>query len=269
MTTSIRVSLISKKPFLRFLGLLLTWVPRGTTHSTRTLRPLLRGAVVCGHSHYSSLQSFNICITHANFISSVGAVNVLGFLDYLSLAHVLEYIEAGNDIRRHAIRLRMRQDPHRYLSRELQRRSLHLQTWDNRSIDLTSSALMIPCIPQSRRSKESSDKNTQLYQRFTDGSPLAILIVKIEGTVMWGRKVDFLYLYKERSLFFRLSSSGVDMTGCEKKSGFKMLFRPCNSRTEYWGLEFWWNGWKGDYWLGDNLHRTLVIKRFFELGIPK
>ena len=70
----------------------------------------------------------NVCITRVNFIASVGAVNVLGFLVYLPLAHVRRGV--GNDIIRwHATRLQTRQDPHRYLCPELQCqwRSLHLQ----------------------------------------------------------------------------------------------------------------------------------------------
>jgi hypothetical protein len=38
-----------------------------------------------------AIQVFNVCITHANLIASIGAINfLLGFLIYLRLAHVLE-----------------------------------------------------------------------------------------------------------------------------------------------------------------------------------
>ena len=57
-------------------------------------------------SRQSLNQVFNVCITHANLIPSVGAVN-----------NVL----LGSDTPWHAMRLRTRQGPHRYIQLELQR----------------------------------------------------------------------------------------------------------------------------------------------------
>ena len=75
---------------------------------------------------HSSLQCFNVCITHANFIASVNVflghhlTYEYSFPVYLPLAGA--HRRVGDKIFRYVMRLRTRQDPHRCLCPELQRR---------------------------------------------------------------------------------------------------------------------------------------------------
>ena len=170
------------------------------------------------------------------------------------------------------IRLHMRQDPHRYLSPELQRRSLHLQKWDNRSIDMTYSALTIPWIPQSRRSKGSSDRIRNYISASADFSHIDSQrsgVMREKGKLMF-----YTYLRREacfsdcrRRMWIWQVVRGSTVLRCYSDHAIPGQ-NPIEALNSDEMGEWAWLLISADWAMGlQNLN--LYCKRFFELVIPK